>query len=58
MPDLTAEQVRQMAACIGIEIIEEDLADVTLRLNATLEHLASLDKIELDSSAILQVRGL
>ena len=58
MPDLKAEQVREMAACIGIEILEEDLADVTLRLNATLEHLASLDKIGLDSAAILHVKGL
>lgn len=57
-PDLTPEQVRDMAAAIGIHIDEEDLVDVTLRLNATLEHFASLDKVELDAAAFLNVKAL
>jgi hypothetical protein len=43
MGDLTPEQVRSLAAAIGLAITDGDLADVTLRLNATLEHLARLE---------------
>jgi hypothetical protein len=44
--DLASEDVRRLAAAIGLAIADEDLADVTFRLNATLEHLAVLDALE------------
>lgn len=40
--DLTPEDVRRLAAAIGLTIADEDLADVTFRLNAALDHLAAL----------------
>jgi len=46
MTDLTPEQVRALAAAIGLTITDDDLADVTFRLNAALEHLAELDALE------------
>jgi hypothetical protein len=46
MTDLTPEQVRALAAGIGLAITDDDLADVTFRLNAALEHLAELDALE------------
>lgn len=46
MADLTPEQVRSLAAAIGLTITDADLADVTFRLNAALEHLAELDALE------------
>ena len=46
MADLTPEQVKRMAAAIGLFIADDDLEDVTFRLGATLEHLAALDRLE------------
>ena len=46
MDDLTPEQVKRMAAAIGLFIADDDLEDVTFRLGATLEHLAALDRLE------------
>lgn len=46
MAELTPEQVRRMAAAIGIPIADADLPEVTLRLNATLEELKALDQPE------------
>ncbi len=46
MADLTPEQVRSLAAAIGLVITDDDLEDVTFRLNASLEHLAQLDALE------------
>jgi hypothetical protein len=43
---LTSEQVRALAAAIGLAIGDDDLDDVTFRLNASLEHLAALDALE------------
>jgi Asp-tRNA(Asn)/Glu-tRNA(Gln) amidotransferase C subunit len=43
--DLTSEQVRSLAAALGLSITDDDLEDVTLRLNATLEHLTELDRV-------------
>lgn len=57
-PELTPQQVRDMAVAVGIHIDDEDLVDVTLRLNATLEHFASLDQVELDATAFLNVKAL
>ena len=46
MADLTPEQVRSLAAVIGLTITDDDLEDVTARLNAILEHLCALDSLE------------
>jgi hypothetical protein len=46
MADLAPEDVRRMAAAIGLSIADDDLEDVTFRLDATLEHLAALDRLE------------
>ena len=46
MDDLTPEQVKRMAAAIGLFISDDDLEDVTFRLGATLEHLIALDRLE------------
>ena len=46
MADLAPEDVRRMAAAIGLSIADDDLEDVTFRLCATLEHLAALDRLE------------
>jgi len=46
MADLAPEDVRRMAAAIGLSIADDDLEDVTFRLGATLEHLAALDRLE------------
>jgi hypothetical protein len=46
MDDLTPEQVKRIAAAIGLFIADDDLEDVTFRLGATLEHLAALDRLE------------
>jgi hypothetical protein len=43
---LTPEQVESLAAAIGLTIATNDLADVTVRLNATLESLTALDRRE------------
>jgi hypothetical protein len=46
MTDLTPEQVRSLAATMGLTIGDDDLPDVTFRLAAILEHLAALDALE------------
>jgi hypothetical protein len=46
MSDLTPEHVRALAAAIGLAIGDDDLEDVTFRLNATLQHLRALDTLE------------
>ena len=46
MTDLTPEQVRSFAAALGLAITDDDLEDVTFRLNASLEHLVQLDALE------------
>ena len=46
MADLSPEDVRRMAAAIGLAIADEDLEDVAFRLGATLQHLAELDRLE------------
>lgn len=43
---LTPEQVESLAAAIGLTITADDLAEVTVRLNATLESLTALDRRE------------
>ncbi len=46
MADLTHEDVRRMAAAIGLVIADDDLEDVTFRLGAILEHVAALEQLE------------
>ncbi len=46
MADLAPDDVRRMAAAIGLSVADEDLEDVTFRLGAILEHLAALDRLE------------
>jgi hypothetical protein len=43
MPGLSPDQVRGLAAAIGLPISDEDLAEVAFRLNATLDRLTALD---------------
>ncbi len=59
MSDLTTQAVRQLCAAIGIDLTDaDDLLDVTLRLNATLEHLSALDQFAVDDEAFLNVKDL
>jgi hypothetical protein len=51
MTDLTPEQVRLLAGRIGLAIGDDDLGDVTVRLNAILEHLAALDTLDSEPTA-------
>ena len=46
MADLAPEDVRRMAAAIGLVIADDDLEDVTFRLGAILEHVAALEQLE------------
>ena len=49
MSDLTHEQVQTLAQVAGLPITDqEDLVEVTHRLNALLEALASLDELPLE----------
>lgn len=47
MTELTPQEVRRIAAAVGLTIDDDDLADVTFRVNATLEVLAGLDGLDL-----------
>ena len=46
MTDLTPGQVRSLAAVVGLAITDDDLEDVTARLNASLECLRDLDALD------------
>ena len=46
MAELAPEEVRRMAATIGLTIDDHDLADVAFRLNATFEMLRRLDELD------------
>jgi Asp-tRNA(Asn)/Glu-tRNA(Gln) amidotransferase C subunit len=49
MPDLTKDEMLQLAKIAGISIVPEDVDELTLRLNAILEVLPPLlDSMELD----------
>ncbi len=43
MQDVTAEQVERILAAQGYAVPEEDLVEITARLNAQLEGAAALD---------------
>ena len=49
--ELTQDEVAAMGRAAGTEIAAEDLAEVTVRVNAFLEGLAVLDALPLDGVA-------
>ena len=49
MSELTAEQVRAIAGALALPIGDDDLAEVTHRLNAFLDALAPLARLPLES---------
>jgi hypothetical protein len=56
MADLAPEDVRRMAAAIGLVIGDDDLEDVTFRLGAILEHVAALERLEPPDSGRASLR--
>jgi len=59
MPDLTPESVRDQLAALGVTPQDDDdLAEITHRLNALREALQSLDLPELDAQEPLTVLSL
>ena len=55
MTDLTFDQVRALAAAAGLALTDEDLAEVTYRVNAFVEALAPLGRLPLDTAEPLPV---
>ena len=49
MAELDGDQVRALAAAAGLPMAEEDLAEVTHRVNAFVEALAPLAALPLES---------
>lgn len=49
MADLTPTQIKAMAAAMGLAIAPEDLPEVTYRVNALQEALATLEHPDLDA---------
>jgi hypothetical protein len=49
MRDLTLDQVRALAEAAGFSMTEDDLAEVTHRVNAFLDALAPLAALPLDA---------
>ena len=49
MSELRPGDVREMTAALGLAPTDEDITEVTHRLNALLEVLASLSDLPLDS---------
>jgi hypothetical protein len=47
--ELTTDEVRAMAAALGLPVTVDDVAEVTHRLNALLEALAPLADLPLDT---------
>ena len=47
--DLTADQVRALATSLGLAPTDDDLAEVTHRLNAMRDALAALASLPLDT---------
>jgi hypothetical protein len=58
MPDLTLDQVRDALAALGLRPDEDDLADVAFRVNATLERVRDLDRVDLDEAYFLSDKDL
>ena len=55
MPDLTPDQVRVLLNVLDIDAGGEDLAEITYRVNAAQEVLASLEHPDLDTAEPLPV---
>ena len=49
MSDLTTEQVRALAAALGLPVTSDDVTEVTHRLNALIEALAPLTELPLET---------
>ena len=49
MADLAPEHVRHLAASLSLSLTDDDVAEVTHRLNAFLDALAALDMLPLQS---------
>jgi hypothetical protein len=50
MRDLTVEQVERILAVQGYAVPEDDLVEITARLNAQLEGAAALDRMATDET--------
>jgi hypothetical protein len=56
MPDLTSDQVHDQLVALGLRTLdEEDLNEVTNRINALREALAALEPADLDAQEPLSV---
>jgi hypothetical protein len=49
MPDLTPDEVRAVALAAGLSLTDDDLAEVTHRVNAFVDALAPLAALPLDT---------
>ncbi len=57
MADLSPQEVKNMAHAIGIPITNDDLPEVTHRLNAILEHLSTLESMDESQTTALKVKA-
>jgi hypothetical protein len=55
MTDLTPDHVRALATAAGLSLTDDDLAEVTHRVNAFVEALAPLGGLPLDTVEPLPV---
>jgi hypothetical protein len=55
MTDLTPDQVRALAQAAGMRLTDDDLAEVTHRVNAFVEALTPLGALPLDTVEPLPV---
>jgi hypothetical protein len=55
MPDLSPAEVRALAAAAGLPLTDDDLAEVTHRVNAFVDALAPLAALPLDAVEPLPV---
>ena len=49
MPELSRDHVRQLAAALGVPVTDEDVAEITHRLNGFLQALAPVAELPLDA---------
>ncbi|PZC46675.1 MAG: hypothetical protein C1O27_001817 [Chloroflexi bacterium] len=49
MPDLSQDQIRAQLESLGFAVFDEDLPEITHRVNALHEALVNLDDPEIDS---------
>jgi hypothetical protein len=49
MADLSPAEVRALAAAVGLSLTDDDLAEVTHRVNAFVDALAPLGALPLDT---------